>query len=47
MCERTLLYHQMLQAKCTAPPAAAAPPPELLHGTIPELLHYPGFVSKI
>ena len=40
----------MLQAKCTAPaPAAAppAPPPELLYATIPQLLHHLGSVSKI
>ena len=33
------------QAKFT--PAAPAPAPELLHATIPELLHHPGSVSKI
>ena len=44
--------YQMLQAKCTPAAAAPAPPPpppplELLHATIPELLHHPGSVSKI
>ena len=39
--------YQMLQAKCTAPPAPPASPLELLHATILELLHHPGSVSKI
>ena len=46
-----MFCNQMLQAKCTAPapaaPPAAAPPSELLHATIPELLHHPGSVSKV